>query len=81
MKVHEKREKISMSTKESKKRERIMQNRVTTNHMVITSTQSGPSVHLTTTTFIIQMVLSSTHYRPSIHLTISIISLHMHILI
>jgi hypothetical protein len=50
--------------------------------MVITSTHSGPSVHLTIIiTFIIHMVISSTHYGPSIHLTISIISLHMQILI
>jgi hypothetical protein len=50
--------------------------------MVITSTHSGPSVHLTIIiTFIIHMVIYSTHSKPSIHLTISIISLHMHILI
>jgi hypothetical protein len=50
--------------------------------MVITSTHSGPSVHLTIIiTFIIDMVISSTHSGPSTHLTISIISLHMHILI
>jgi hypothetical protein len=49
--------------------------------MVITSTHSGPSVHLTIIiTFIIHMVIYSTHSKPSIHLTISIISLHMHIL-
>jgi hypothetical protein len=76
-----KKEKIAISTKESKERERIMQNGVTTNQMVITSTQSGPSVHLTITTFIIDMVISSTHSGPSTHLAISIISLHMHILI
>jgi hypothetical protein len=80
MKVQEK-EKITMSTKESKEREKIMQNGVTTNQMVITSTQSGPSVHLTITMFIIDMVISSTHSGPSTHLTISVISLHMHILI
>jgi hypothetical protein len=70
-----------MSMKVSKDRERIMQNGVTTNQMVITSTKSEPSVHLTITTFIIDMVISSTHYGPSTHLAISIISLHMHILI
>jgi hypothetical protein len=41
MKVQEKKEKIAMSTKESKEREKIMQNGVTTNYMVITSTHLG----------------------------------------
>jgi hypothetical protein len=66
-----------MSTKESKEREKIMQNGVTTNQMVITSTQSGPSVHLTITMFIIDMVISSTHSGPSTHLTISVIEDHV----
>jgi hypothetical protein len=73
--------KVAMSTKDSKEREKIMQNGVTTNQMVIPSTQSGPTVHLTIKTFIIDMVISSTHSGPSTRLTISIISLHMHILI
>jgi hypothetical protein len=76
-----KKEKIAMSTKESKERERIMQKGVTTNQMVITSTQSGPSLHLIIKKLIIDMVIYSSHSRPSTHLTISIISLHMHILI
>jgi hypothetical protein len=59
-----------------------MQIGVTTNQMVITSTRSEPSVHLTIiTTFIIHVVISRTHSESSIDLTISIISLHMHILI
>jgi hypothetical protein len=46
-----------------------MQNGVTSNHMVITSTHSGPSVHLTIiTTLIIHMIISSNHSGPSIHL-------------
>jgi hypothetical protein len=70
MKVQGKKRKDSHVKKESKKRERIKQNGVTTNQMVITSTQSGPSVHLTILMFIIHMVISSTHFGPSIHLTI-----------
>jgi hypothetical protein len=79
MKVQEKKGKDSHVHKRVKReREKIKQNGVTTNQMVITSTQSGPSVHLTIKTFIIDMVISSAHSGPSTHLTVS---LHMHILI
>jgi hypothetical protein len=84
MKVQEKKRKRKDSHvhKRVKVERDDLQNGVTTNQMVITSTHSGPSVHLTIiTTFIIHMAISSAHSGPSIHLTISIISLHMHILI
>jgi hypothetical protein len=61
--------------KKEKEIDVITQKGVSINLMVITSTRSGPRVHLTiTTTFIIYLVISSTHFGPSIHLTISITS-------
>jgi hypothetical protein len=61
--------------KEEKERDGIMQKGVSIKLMVITSTCSGPIVHLTIiTTFITYMVIFSTHFGLSIHLTISITS-------
>jgi hypothetical protein len=51
--------------KKEKEIDVITQKGVSINLMVITSTRSGPRVHLTiTTTFIIYLVISSTHFGP-----------------